>query len=342
MLGFFTIIAFVVAWNAGVWWLWVIAVLMFAAWGSKQEEEKKKKEEKKLGAKKQPSVATHTDTSDVPVSADSNSEDFANMLTEICSRYSGASYYVDELIPQDKLENAKKYYPVPGGGKVIALIDATVMGSAKNGMAIGKRGISWHNGWGSETKNGSFRWKDMKNAIIKKDFSKIKIRDKDFDMSGSSFDKDQFVKLLIEIKTLSTSESSEKKTANTPRPTAKEKIVPTPRPTATKQAKVDVNIADFDRLISLPGIGAAEAKMIMDRRASYLFGSVDDLSDFLNLKPHKSEKLRSLIAFSQQVPPSSFAKQNSSPPPQENLQNGPSVAETPPPTHPVTHGRVVD
>ncbi len=64
-------------------------------------------------------------------------------------------------------------------------------------------------------------------------------------------------------------------------------------------AVVDLNSADFDRLLTLPGIGAAEAKLIMDRRTDHPFASLDDLADFLALKPHKAEQLRKLLVFSQ-------------------------------------------
>jgi uncharacterized iron-regulated membrane protein len=61
---------------------------------------------------------------------------------------------------------------------------------------------------------------------------------------------------------------------------------------------VNVNLANFDQIISLPGIGAAEAKMIMERRASHPFRSVNDLVHFLDLKPHKADRLENRVIFS--------------------------------------------
>lgn len=336
MLGFFTFVAFVVAWNAGGWW-WLIAIVMSLVWGGRQQEKKKAE------AVDQPVVAPNTGGTATPVAlevdAGKQAEQLGNantwiiQVTEICARYSGADYYVAELIPQKKLESAMKSYPVPGGGKVIALVDSTVMGSADNGMAIGEYGISWHNDWATDSKRTSFQWEEMKNISIEKDgLFDIKIGDGNkFNMSGCQFGKDQLVRLLREIKTLSAS-------ANTSAPAPC-----SPPSTATKPAVVDVNLADFDQLISLPGIGAAEAKMILDRRASQPFDAVDDLADCLDLKPHKTEQLRYLIVFSQECSRPPSAKQSSSSL-HENAPMPPYVSAppAPAPSQPGTGGRVID
>ncbi|MDR0578430.1 MAG: helix-hairpin-helix domain-containing protein [Candidatus Accumulibacter sp.] len=62
---------------------------------------------------------------------------------------------------------------------------------------------------------------------------------------------------------------------------------------------IDVNVADYDELLTLPGIGAAEAKMILAERATGRnFSSLSELSEFLNLKPHKTEQLKGRVTFS--------------------------------------------
>lgn len=337
MLGFLTIVAFVVAWNAGGWW-WLIAIVMGLVWGGKQEEKKKA-----AAAVNQPVVAAETNstpTSTAPTGDArnqteqlSNANDWVIQITEICARYSGADFYVAELIPQKKLDSAMASYPVPGGGRVVALIDSTVMGSADNGMAIGEYGISWHNDWTTDSKKTSFRWEEMKDISIRKDgLFNIEIGDGNkFNMSGSQFGKDQLINLLGEVKALSARAVT---STTTPR---------SRHPIATKPAVVDVNLANFDQLISLPGIGAAEAKMILDRRASHPFDSVDGLADYLDLKPHKTEQLRNLLVFSQrgsQLPPD---KQNS-PSRHENAPK-PSHVTTPStsaPSQQATGGRVID
>ena len=49
---------------------------------------------------------------------------------------------------------------------------------------------------------------------------------------------------------------------------------------------IDINTATYDSLLLLPGIGAAEARLILDKQASgNFFVSLDELEVFLNLKP---------------------------------------------------------
>jgi len=57
----------------------------------------------------------------------------------------GENYYVGKNIPADKLENAVKSFAIPPEENVLALIDTTLFGSAKEGVAFGLRGIYWKN-----------------------------------------------------------------------------------------------------------------------------------------------------------------------------------------------------
>jgi TPR repeat protein len=75
---------------------------------------------------------------------------------------------------------------------------------------------------------------------------------------------------------------------------------------ASKQEKdsvVDINSADYDALLGLPGIGAAEAKMILAERATgHSFSSPGELAEFLNLPPHKAAQLQGRVRFSAGAP----------------------------------------
>jgi DNA uptake protein ComE-like DNA-binding protein len=70
---------------------------------------------------------------------------------------------------------------------------------------------------------------------------------------------------------------------------------------ATKQqTKVyDVNTASYNDLLSLPGIGAAEAKLLLNYRGAGRFPySITELVELLNLKPHIGNRLEGLVFFS--------------------------------------------
>jgi hypothetical protein len=186
--GIWTFIAFAIAFFAGGFW-WVFAIGMGLAWIGKKNENKE--EETNV------QVATPVINTNIPTN---NLSDWAKQLTDICAQYSGNDYYVAELIPQHKLKNAMKIYPISSGGTVIALIDATVFGSASNGMAIGEMGISWHDDLSMKNKTTSMNWDDFSIQEIKRDGLKIILGDGNiFDMGGSTFDKDKVVTLLKSI-----------------------------------------------------------------------------------------------------------------------------------------------
>jgi len=64
-------------------------------------------------------------------------------IQDVCRRYRAAKYFVD--IPLVKLENARQKYRIPEAEPVIALIDSTVLGSAKQGLAVCQTGLFWRN-----------------------------------------------------------------------------------------------------------------------------------------------------------------------------------------------------
>lgn len=72
------------------------------------------------------------------------------ILSEV-RKFRSSDFFVAGDIAPTKLRNAIEHYPVHSGETIIALVDATVFGSAKNGMALGHRGIYWKNDWTTDT-----------------------------------------------------------------------------------------------------------------------------------------------------------------------------------------------
>jgi len=54
-------------------------------------------------------------------------------------------YYWEDTIPQKKVDNAFEYYKIPDNQRIYALIDMTLWGSAKDGIAFTDVGIYWKN-----------------------------------------------------------------------------------------------------------------------------------------------------------------------------------------------------
>jgi hypothetical protein len=304
MLNFFTFVSFIIAVVKGSWF-WLLFIIMLCIWAKKDNAEKAEASKKDTSVIIPHPPQTSDKEGNIRPTILSKSNNWIIQLTEICEEFSGRDYYVEELIPLKKLENAKKSYPVPDGGRVIALIDCTVMGSAKNGMAIGEHGLSWHNDWTTESKQTSLPWIEFSTVSIDHEESgKVNIgTGNKFDISGCTFGQDNIINLLKKIQ-------QAVKTRNP---------IVEPRQSQGPVA-IDVNIADFDLLITLPGIGAAEAHLLLNhRKTGKVLISIDEMADLLNLKPHIAKRLEEQVFFSKLklVPNHTpFAIESQPPPPQ--------------------------
>jgi DNA uptake protein ComE-like DNA-binding protein len=323
MLGFFTLVAFVLALGAGGWF-WLLFVIMLVAWANKLEAEKKAKASQKDSSSPRPlpapvppmvpvpkpkapldPVNAPSSPAPRPIVVPGNSgngrkqldklSNWISQLTEVCSRYSASDYYVDVLIPQTKLESALKSYPLQGGGKVIALIDTTILGSADNGLLIWEDGISWHN-WTFPTKRSTLRWLEFSELALSIDGSKIKIgNDAVFETAGSQFGANETFSLLTNIGALLDQLFDPDDTESETQPIVTDSPVASP----SSVSLVDVNMDSFEKLLKLPGIGAADARLLLKHRESGAFlGSVDEMADLLNLKPHIAKRLEGRVTFS--------------------------------------------
>jgi DNA uptake protein ComE-like DNA-binding protein len=92
---------------------------------------------------------------------------------------------------------------------------------------------------------------------------------------------------------------------------------------ATNAARpvVAVNSAEFEELLTLPGIGAAEAKLIIQRRGEQAFTSNVELVDYLDLKPHIANRLDGSIDYG----PSRAAPQLKTEAPKQSISDAPKA-----------------
>lgn len=123
-------------------------------------------------------------------------------ILEILKDFSSSDFYIAPQIPQAKLNNAFAHYPVPTKETILGLVDATVFGSAKNGMAFGINGIYWKNDWTTTTARNFLAWDDLHQNI-----GSISTNGPDliiapgcaFNLAGSSVKPKALMKLLTNI-----------------------------------------------------------------------------------------------------------------------------------------------
>ena len=302
MVGFLALASVVLALLRGGWW-WALAIFLVLGWFGKRSEDKKK-----TNAPQEDSDRTgHAPPileSAPPRGATSNEEaqadtTLAAKVEQICAGFSSSDYYVADMIPTAKRANAMALYPPPGGGEIIALVDATLFGSAKNGLAVGANGISWHNDSLHETPISSLKWSQFASALLVAKGSELVIGEGNLDLSGSTMKSGQLIEVLSALQRLLKSERVKQPAKSVAqRPSAQTKpIEHIPHPPADLNNIVEVNEASFDDLLTLPGIGAAEAHLIIKRRGTHSFTSAADLVQFLDLKPHFATRLEGRTLF---------------------------------------------
>ena len=205
-------------------------------------------------------------------------------VNEVCFRYSGKDFYPGELIPKEKLKTAVGSYPLPDSGPAMALIDCTLLGSADDGVLIGLPGVSWRNM--SEPK--SLRWRQMSSSSIEaKGISSVALgANEKLDLAGSAFPRGDVVKLLRELTEAYKHHEREAQAAP-----------------MNESTLIDIRTASYKELLTLPGIGPAEAALVLKRRVEAVGPySLEELATLLQLKPHIVERLRGKVTFSKRQP----------------------------------------
>jgi hypothetical protein len=123
-------------------------------------------------------------------------------LLAIINTYNSDGYYKYGNIPSKKLESAIQHYPVDPSDTPLALVDATIMGSAKTGMVIGLKGIYWGNDWKVKTEKNFLSWEELANKgnKVSTSFYDLQLMPGcEFGMSGASMKKDLLANLLNQI-----------------------------------------------------------------------------------------------------------------------------------------------
>lgn len=82
-------------------------------------------------------------------------------LVTLLQRYQTSDMYIADRFPPQKLQNAVAYFPIPRQSVIVGLIDCTVFGSCKVGLAITLDGFIWKNDWATETHQTSLTWDQL-------------------------------------------------------------------------------------------------------------------------------------------------------------------------------------
>ncbi len=127
-------------------------------------------------------------------------------LLSVLRRFQGQDdLYLAPNIPSRKLANACVSCALPPGEKILALIDSTVFGSARNALLLGLEGIYYHNDWTSKkTGVGAVLYRDFpQREFVRDSWSEVGLDcGQFFNRSGSNVTSQTIVEILNAIKAL--------------------------------------------------------------------------------------------------------------------------------------------
>lgn len=137
--------------------------------------------------------------------------DRREFLLQYLNRVAGASadqgIYLAPNIPEHKHKNAFNLAEVPRGEDVLALIDHTVFGSAKNCLVVGKLGLYGRNDWTSKVSGPwVLSWEEFLTAAIRNvSGSEIEMMAANktvfINRSGATLSKDKEIEFLQQLQT---------------------------------------------------------------------------------------------------------------------------------------------
>ncbi len=122
-------------------------------------------------------------------------------ITQILSQYKNQDVFVFPNIPLKKIEAIEKYYKVPENEKVLGVVDSTVFGSCKYGIAFTISGIYWKSSVSENPEVNYLSWIELipyKNYM--KGFTTVKLSKKiSIDISGAKISGKNFIKMIREL-----------------------------------------------------------------------------------------------------------------------------------------------
>jgi F-box protein 11 len=129
-----------------------------------------------------------------------------DILNTLKSFGSQQDYYVHPDIPSDKLLKARERCKVPESEQVLALIDCTLFGSAKNSILLGQAGIYYHNGWtAKQIGSGNVSYSQFPERDFHDEGNEISLGNNQYvELNGSSVSMETVLNILNELKVLMT------------------------------------------------------------------------------------------------------------------------------------------
>lgn len=214
-------------------------------------------------------------------------------IRQVCHACDGLGFYTGE-IPARKETNARARYDIPAHEELVALVDNTVFGSARRGIAICAGGIHWK---GFILPPQHFSWRELRSVTFEIRSSEVQFSDGKRMLPVGLPTKDLHA-LLCTLKELAIEARAGEdrlETAAAPLPGQTTPNTGGTPPSSTRRTEslTDLNTASLDELVALPGFSRQRAELVLRvRRIQGRFSTVREVAELLGLEPHMTRRLQ--------------------------------------------------
>jgi hypothetical protein len=133
------------------------------------------------------------------------SESLEQALIDLLKSYASLDgLFVEPDIPTKKLSNARRSCGLPEKERILALVDCTLLGSAKNCLLFGPEAIHYHNDWSSKSPGaGMIPYSELASRAFAASRFEVSLGQNQYlNLSGCSVPKDKILEILTSTKRL--------------------------------------------------------------------------------------------------------------------------------------------
>lgn len=206
-------------------------------------------------------------------------------LRSTLSRHGSSGLYVAPYIVPNVLETARQSCATPADEQVLAVLDATLLGSAKNCFLVGSSGVYFRNDWSAKTPGRTYvPYAEFQNASISRnDALDVSIGGPVFSVSNCSMSKDAVFRLISDLQSCLKKSATDKiadtkPLSETPKSVSGATLLPS-SPVATGPGSGLALIVGINKYDLMGGLNncrqdAVELSNLLIQRAGYTPGRV--------------------------------------------------------------------
>lgn len=136
-------------------------------------------------------------------------------IQDVCAAVTSPGWWVGATIPPKRLANAREHWRQPPEADVIAFMDATLLGSGKEGLAVTVDGIVWESGSNSVPRC-SYDWREFASVPIRQNGKYLQIGNGSLFTGASAMEAEYLERCLRQLQRVAVEAGAPRASAHVP------------------------------------------------------------------------------------------------------------------------------